>query len=83
MSVHPHVFRSSLGQHRQIVEYQVRQTERGADIRLVADAPIDTALVGQRIGQALAAPGLDSARGERHTAAGAGGAPDLPDCGSL
>jgi phenylacetate-coenzyme A ligase PaaK-like adenylate-forming protein len=41
VSVHPHVFRSALGQHRQIVEYQVRQTERGVDVRVVADAEID------------------------------------------
>ena len=59
VSVHPHVFRSCLGQHRQIVEYQVRQTERGADIRVVADAEIDTAVVGLRIAEALAAVGLD------------------------
>ena len=59
VSVHPHVFRSSLGQHRQIVEYQVRQTERGADIRVVADAEIDTAIVGLKIAEALATLGID------------------------
>ena len=50
---------SALGQHRLIVEYQVRQTARGADIELVAGATIDTAHIGQAIGQALAAAGLD------------------------
>lgn len=35
-SVHPHVFRSALGQHPAIVEYQVRQTPRGAAIAIVA-----------------------------------------------
>ena len=59
VSIHPHLFRSALGQHRLIVEYQVRQTARGADIELVAGAPIDTAHIGQAIGQALAAAGLD------------------------
>jgi phenylacetate-coenzyme A ligase PaaK-like adenylate-forming protein len=59
VSVHPHVFRSSLGQHRQIVEYQVRQMERGADIRVVADAEIDTAIVGLKIAEALASLGID------------------------
>jgi phenylacetate-coenzyme A ligase PaaK-like adenylate-forming protein len=59
VSVHPHVFRSSLGQHRQIVEYQVRQTERGADIGVVADAEIDTATVGLKIAEALASLGID------------------------
>jgi phenylacetate-coenzyme A ligase PaaK-like adenylate-forming protein len=58
-SVHPHVFRSSLGQHRQIVEYQVRQTDRGADVRVVADADIDGAVVEAKIAEALAACGLD------------------------
>ena len=59
MNIHPHLFRSTLGQHQLIVEYQVRQTARGADIRLAAEAPIDTALIGQAISQALAAAGLD------------------------
>jgi phenylacetate-CoA ligase len=59
VSVHPHVFRSSLGQHRQIVEYQVRQTERGADVRVVADAETDAALIELKVAEALAACGLD------------------------
>ena len=59
VSIHPHLFRSTLGQHRLIVEYQVRQTARGADIELVTEAPIDTAHIGQAISQALAAAGLD------------------------
>jgi len=59
VSIHPHLFRSALGQHRLIVEYQVRQTARGADIRLAAEAPVDSALIGQAIGHALAAAGLD------------------------
>jgi phenylacetate-coenzyme A ligase PaaK-like adenylate-forming protein len=59
VSVHPHIFRSSLGEHRQIVEYQVRQTERGADVRLVADAEIDAAVVCAKIEDALGALGLD------------------------
>lgn len=33
-SVHPHLFRSRLGGDRSIVEYQVRQTERGAAIAI-------------------------------------------------
>src|SRR5262249_2790241 len=59
VSVHPHVFRSSLGEHRQIIEYQVRQTERGADVRVVADAEIDAAVVRAKIEGALGALGLD------------------------
>jgi phenylacetate-coenzyme A ligase PaaK-like adenylate-forming protein len=34
LSVHPHIFRSRLGRDRNIVEYQVRQTERGAAIAI-------------------------------------------------
>jgi len=37
--VHPHVFRSPLGRHRVLIAYQVRQTERGAniDVQLIGD----------------------------------------------
>ena len=59
VSIHPHVFRSSLGQHRQIIEYQVQQTPRGAEIRVVTDAPLDTAGAAMMIGEALAAAGLE------------------------
>jgi phenylacetate-CoA ligase len=57
-SLHPHVFRSALGRHPQIVEYQVRQTERGADIQLVAPAGLDTLTLQHTIEQLLAAVGL-------------------------
>jgi phenylacetate-CoA ligase len=59
VSIHPHVFRSSLGQHRQIIEYQVQQAPRGAEIRVVTDAPLDTAGAAMMIGEALAAAGLE------------------------
>jgi phenylacetate-CoA ligase len=59
VSIHPHLFRSVLGQHQLIVEYQVHQTVRGADIRLAAEAQVDTLLIRQMIVQALAAAGLD------------------------
>ena len=54
ISVHPQVFRSALTQHHQIVEYQVRQTTSGADISIVAEREIDTALVAREIEKALA-----------------------------
>ena len=38
--VHPMVFRSRLGQHRSIIEYQVRQTNRGADIAVRAEGEV-------------------------------------------
>jgi phenylacetate-coenzyme A ligase PaaK-like adenylate-forming protein len=56
--VHPHVFRDVLGQHPTLVEYQVRQTLRGADIAVVTEGPTDeTALVG-RVVAALRRVGL-------------------------
>src|SRR5262249_17514002 len=59
VSVHPHVFRSTFTQHPQIVEYQVRQTHLGADIDIVADDILDTALVTHELVEALGALGLD------------------------
>jgi len=54
--VHPHVFRSVLGRPG-ITEYQVRQTDRGAHIRVVATA-IDSSVLEQEVGQKLGALGL-------------------------
>ena len=50
LTIHPHVFRSTLGQHRQIVEYH-----SGADIRVVTKGEIDTRAVAHAIGEALVA----------------------------
>lgn len=41
VSVHPLVFRSPLGRHRNIIEYQVRQTKGGAAIDLKMEGPVD------------------------------------------
>ena len=41
LTVHPHVFRSPLGRERSIVEYQVRQTERGAEISVRCAGAVD------------------------------------------
>jgi len=43
IAVHPHVFRSPLSRRRNIVEYQVRQTARGAVIAAVCHGPADLA----------------------------------------
>ena len=40
-TVHPHVFRSALGRRAGIVEYQVRQTARGAAVVLRRTGPVD------------------------------------------
>ena len=61
IAVHPHVFRSPLSRRRNVVEYQVRQTERGAVISVVchgqADlAELDTELVTRLTELGLPAP---------------------------
>jgi len=59
VNIHPHVFRSILGRHAQIVEYQVRQTLHGADVRCVTSAELDTLEVERRLEEALGALGID------------------------
>jgi phenylacetate-CoA ligase len=56
--VHPHVFRSALGSHAGVVEYQVRQTTQGADIAVRCSAPVDLEDISTEITQALASLGL-------------------------
>ena len=41
VAVHPHVFRSVLGRDARVIEYQVRQTLRGAEVLLRAHGPVD------------------------------------------
>jgi phenylacetate-coenzyme A ligase PaaK-like adenylate-forming protein len=49
--VHPHAFRSVLGRDAPVIEYQVRQTLRGADVLLRAHQPVDE----RRLARALEA----------------------------
>jgi len=58
LRVHPHVFRSVLGRHAGIVEYQVRQTENGARIAVRCGAPVVLELVGAELAAGLAALGV-------------------------
>ena len=58
LQVHPHVFRSALGQQPAVIEYQVRQTTSGADITVVTGGPVDTGYLGQQVATALARLGL-------------------------
>ena len=62
LSVHPHLFRSALGHHREILEYQVRQTQRGVTIGLVAAAAVDVQTLRTRITAGLAEVGLTEPR---------------------
>jgi phenylacetate-coenzyme A ligase PaaK-like adenylate-forming protein len=57
-SVHPFIFRSVLGRERDIVEYQVRQTARGADVRVRCQGPVDAAKLAEALRVALVAAGL-------------------------
>ena len=56
--VHPHVFRSALGSHAGIVEYQVRQTAHGARIAVRCGARVDLERLGVEIAQGLVALGV-------------------------
>jgi len=55
--VHQHAFSSVLGANYAIAEYQVRQTETGVDVDVVAEQPVDTAGVQAQLKQSLAAAG--------------------------
>jgi phenylacetate-CoA ligase len=56
--VHPHLFRSVLGRHHGVVEYQVRQTTQGAQIAVRCSAHVDLERLSTEIACALARPGL-------------------------
>jgi phenylacetate-CoA ligase len=56
--VHPHLFRAAIGQRAAIIEYQVRQTARGADIAVRCNAPVDAEQLGSAIAAALDRLGL-------------------------
>ncbi|HZQ76098.1 MAG TPA: hypothetical protein VFE55_02130 [Acidimicrobiia bacterium] len=56
--VHPHVFRSPLGRFRSVVEYQVRQTARGAAIALRVTDVVDKEALAAEIAGGLAHLGL-------------------------
>ena len=58
--IHPIVFRGILGQEKNIIEYQVEQTEQGAIIRLVIDGNINVHLLKTNLLNALTHAGLMS-----------------------
>jgi phenylacetate-coenzyme A ligase PaaK-like adenylate-forming protein len=60
--IHPLVFRTPLGQNPNIAEYQVLQTEGGANIGVVATGPIDIAALRQEVVADLAKSGLHNAQ---------------------
>jgi phenylacetate-coenzyme A ligase PaaK-like adenylate-forming protein len=60
MVVHPIIFRSPLGRERHIVEYQVRQTERGADVELRTDGPMDADTLRLALVEGLTSAGVSN-----------------------
>ncbi len=58
--VHPHVFRSALGRHAGVVEYQVRQSPQGAQIAVRCGATVDLDRLRSEVTHALAGLGLPS-----------------------
>jgi phenylacetate-coenzyme A ligase PaaK-like adenylate-forming protein len=56
--IHPHVFRSVLGAEPAVIEYQVRQTDRGAHIEVVPAHGLGVASLAARLEMALSAGGL-------------------------
>jgi phenylacetate-CoA ligase len=58
--VHPHLFRSALGRHTGIVEYQVQQTRDGARIAIRCGAPVDLDRLRSEIAEALGRSGVSA-----------------------
>ncbi len=59
--IHPHTFRTVLTEESAIVEYQVRQTPRGADIAVRTEGQFDTEPLAARLRAALIRAGLAEA----------------------
>jgi len=56
--VHPIAFRSVLGQHKEIEEYQIAQTANGAEIKIVGSDSIDLNLISNKIAENLSREGF-------------------------
>jgi hypothetical protein len=46
-----------LAGHRSIVEYQVRQTRQGADVRVITREPVDTEAIERELSRQLSGTG--------------------------
>ncbi|NKB72148.1 MAG: hypothetical protein GKR89_34150 [Candidatus Latescibacteria bacterium] len=60
LQVHPHLFRSALGSQANILEYQVRQTQRGAAIAVRSDGVVDMVRLKRDIERGLVGLGLQA-----------------------
>jgi phenylacetate-coenzyme A ligase PaaK-like adenylate-forming protein len=56
--VHPHVFRSALSRHAGVIEYQVRQTMRGARIAVRCGGAVDLGRLSSEIADGLRGAGV-------------------------
>jgi phenylacetate-coenzyme A ligase PaaK-like adenylate-forming protein len=56
--VHPHVFRSAVGRHAGIVEYQVRQTAHGARVTVRCGGLVELERLGAEIADGLTRLGV-------------------------
>lgn len=56
--VHPHVFRSVLSAHASVADHQVRQTDRGAHVSVVAEGALDVERLRSELRCALDRAGL-------------------------
>jgi len=56
--IHPIAFRAVLGQVKEIEEYQIIQTNSGADIKIVCSGKIDLDLISKKISKNLISEGL-------------------------
>lgn len=57
--IYPHVFRSALGRHAGIVEYQVRQTPDGAQIAVRCQSAVDLDTLCHELEEALCGLGIE------------------------
>lgn len=58
LAVHPHVFRAALSRRQEVVEYQVRQSRRGAQVLLRCAGPVDMQALAAELAGELARLGL-------------------------
>jgi phenylacetate-CoA ligase len=58
-SIHPHLFRARLGPERHVIEYQVRQTVRGAEVVVRLDGPADLERLREELAAELGRAGLE------------------------
>jgi len=57
--IHPHIFRSALGRHPAIVEYQARQTSDGAHIAVRCQSAAQLDMLPQQLEEALCDLGIE------------------------